>query len=467
MFDAQIYLNRRKSLHKRMGNGLILFAGNELSSINYKDNTYPFRQDSSFLYYFGIDVPNIHGLIDLDQGQETIFGRELSMDDIVWEGNQPTMGEKAQMCGVAHVLPPTDLQHVLHKALKQGRKIHYLPPYRPETSISLHQLLNIALDEVAQKSSLELIQAVVAQRSIKAAEEVAELHKAGNISRNMHLAAMKVAKAGIKESEVAAAVYKEAIAAGGTIAYPIILTVNGQTLHNHYHGNTLQSGQMVLIDAGAETSMHYAGDITRSFPVDAQFSSRQKEIYQIVLDTENAAKDALKPGLAFKDIHLMAAKMITDGLKSLALMKGDTEEAVQAGAHALFFPHGLGHMMGLDVHDMENLGEDYVGYNGNIVRNPQFGLKSLRLGRILEKGFVLTVEPGIYFIPELIDQWKAADKFKNFINYQALEPYKNFSGIRIEENFLITDHGAELLGQAIPKTIHEVENIRVNSLIKQ
>lgn len=460
MFTPQTYLERRKALKALIKEGLVLFLGNELSSMNYKDNTYPFRQDSSFLYYFAINQPNFMGIIDVDENKDILLGHELSMEDIVWEGNQPTMVEKAASAGLKNYASLNDLAGLIQKAQVQGRKIHYLPPYRPEHRVLLHQLLNIPLSEIDNHASTELIKAIVAQRSIKSPEEIDELHHAANITRNMHLAAMKLAKAGMKESEVMAAVYHEALAAGGDISYPIILTINGQTLHNHYHGNTLQSGQMILIDAGAQTANHYAGDMTRTFPVDPTFTTRQKEIYEIVLAAEEAAAAASNPGVYYMDVHLMVAKRKVNGLKDLGLMKGDVDEAVAQGAHALFFPHGLGHMLGMDVHDMEGLGEDFVGYDETIQRNPQFGLKSLRLGRKLEPGFAITIEPGIYFIPELIDQWRAAGKFNDFINYEALESYKDFSGIRIEEDFIITETGAQLLGDPLAKSIEDVEEIR-------
>ena len=296
--------------------------------------------------------------------------------------------------------------------------------------------------------------------SIKDAEEIEQIEKAVTISGNMHVATMMAAKAGMKEAELAGIAEGIAVSGGGHLAYPIILTINGQTLHNHYHGNTLQSGQLVLGDFGAETSMHYAGDITRTYPVDKTFTTQQKEIYQIVLNALESSIAALKPGVRYLDVHLAAARIIAAGLKDLGLMKGDIDEAVAQGAHAMFFPHGLGHMLGLDVHDMEDLGEDLVGYTEELKRSTQFGLKSLRLARALQAGFVLTVEPGCYFIPELIDQWQADGKFTDFINYDQLEKYRSFSGVRIEDNVLVTENGSRILGEPIPKTIEAVEQVR-------
>ena len=460
MFGKDTYLQRRQSLMKGLNDGLILLMGNEESSKNYKDNTYRFRQDSNFLYYLGWDRPHLAAVLDTNTGQTTLYGDDLTIDHIVWMGPHATMREMAERVGVEHTAAYDALSGVLAEAKKQGRPIHYLPPYRAENLLKLSGWLELPTAAVEKGASVSLVKQVVAQASIKTAEELVEIEKAVTITGQMHVAAMRSARPGIKEAELAGIVEGIAIGAGGDTAYPVILTVNGQTLHNHYHGNTLQSGQLVLGDFGAETAMHYAGDITRTFPVDKTFTSKQKHIYQLVLQAEMAAIEALKPGVPYRDIHLLAARIIADGLKDLGLMQGDMEAAVAEGAHALFFPHGLGHMMGLDVHDMEDLGEDYVGYTDTIKRSEQFGLRSLRLGRELEPGFVLTVEPGIYFSPELIAQWKAAGQFKDFINYDRVETYLDFSGVRIEDNVLVTETGHRVLGAPIPKRVAEREEIR-------
>ena len=337
--------------------------------------------------------------------------------------------------------------------------MHFLPPYRPENKIKLHNLLGISVNETNNKASIELIKAVVNQRNYKSPEEIIEIEKAVNTTVEMHLAAMRIVRPGMTEAEVAAEVQKVAVAAGGQISFPIIATINGQTLHNHYHGNTLQSGDMFLLDAGSETAMCYSGDMSSTMPVDARFTERQKEIYKVALQSHNNAISMLKPGVKFKDIHLHAAHTIAEGMKELGFMKGNIDNAVEQGAHAMFFPCGLGHMMGFDVHDMEDLGEVYVGYDGQ-PKSTQFGLKSLTLGRELKPGFVLTIEPGIYFIPELIDKWRSENKFKEFLNYDKLDQYKDFGGIRNEEDFLITETGARLLGKPLPKSIEDVENER-------
>jgi len=459
MFTAETYNNRRARLKQDVGNGIILLLGNDESPMNYLDNPYRFRQDSSFLYFFGVDSPGLTGYIDIDSNKEIIFGDDLTIEDIVWTGVQPSLLERGEAFGIKTILLFSCLKDYIEEALKGGRKIHFLPPYRPENKIILHDLLGIHPDDLDQAASIDLIKAVVNQRNYKSDEEIAELEKAVDITVDMHLAAMKMTKPGMTEAQIAAKVHEVALSAGGDISFPIIATIHGETLHNHYHGNTIESGQLFLLDAGAETPMHYGGDLSSTFPVDKTFTQRQKEIYQVALDAHIAAVEMLKPGVNFKDVHLTASRTIAAGMKELGFMKGDIDEAIAQGAHALFFPCGTGHMMGLDIHDMENLGEVYVGYDGE-PKSTQFGLKSLRLGRKLEPGFVLTIEPGIYFIPELIGQWKVEGKFKDFINYEKVEQYKDFSGCRNEEDFVITETGAKLLGKPLPKTIEEVEAAR-------
>jgi Xaa-Pro aminopeptidase len=461
MFSKDTYVSRRQQLMAEVTDGgLMLLLGNEESSKNYKDNTYRFRQDSNFLYFMGWDQAHLAALIDPESGETTLFGDDLSVDHVVWMGPQPSIREMADRVGAKETATYAELSVRLAKAIQAGRPVHYLPPYRAENLLKLSRWLNKSTDEVEKGASVPLIKAIVKQASHKTAEEVVEIEKAVTISGQMHVAAMRSARPGIKEAELTGIVEGIAIGAGGDVAYSVILTTNGQTLHNHYHGNILKAGQLVLGDFGAETEMHYAGDITRTFPVNPTFTSRQKDIYELVLKAEIDSIAALKPGIPYRDIHLQAARILAEGLKDLGLMKGDMEAAVAEGAHALFFPHGLGHMLGLDVHDMEDLGEAYVGYSDTIKRSTQFGLSALRLGRELEAGFVLTVEPGLYFIPELIDQWQAAGKFKDFINYDKVAEYRDFSGVRIEDNVLITETGYQVLGVPIPKTIAEVEGLR-------
>lgn len=459
MFSKETYINRRTVLKKNFESGILLFLGNDETGMNYLDNTYNFRQDSTFLYYFASDYAGLDAIIDIDEDKEIIFGDELTMDHIVWMGSQPTIRDKSETVGISNILPKKELTTYLENAMAKGRKIHFLPPYRADHRIKLLDLLKISPNKQDELQSLDFVKSVVNQRNYKSKEEIVQIDNAASITADMHLTAMKMARVGMKECEIAAAVQQVAVASGGGLSFPTIATIHGETLHNHYHGNTIKSGDMLLLDAGAENSMRYAGDMSSTFPVNKAFSTRQKEIYQIALDSHNASVNALKPGVAFRDVHLLACKTIAEGMKAMGFMKGDMDEAVEMGAHALFFQCGLGHMMGLDVHDMENLGEQWVGYNG-VPKSTMFGLKSLRLGRDLEPDFVLTIEPGIYFIPELIDMWKAEKKFSQFINYDKVEEYKDFGGCRNEEDYLITADGKRLLGKAIPKEIADVEEMR-------
>jgi Xaa-Pro aminopeptidase len=459
MFPQKTYTERRRVLKEKVRKGIILLFGNEESPMNYTDNPYHFRQDSTFLYYFGIQRPGLMALIDVDNDREIIFGNDYTVEDVVWMGPQPSIEEQAEKCGQGNVQPTKNLPPLLDSIKKNKQNIHFLPLYRPENKIKLQELIGISPREIADKCSIDLIKAVVSQREIKTEEEIIELHKAVDISVDMHVAAMQLARPGMTEAEVTAEVHRVAIAAGGNISFPIIATKNGQTLHNHYHGNTIQEGDLFLLDAGYENPMSYAGDLSSTFPVSKKFTSEQKEIYQITLAAHQAAIDALGLGIPFKNAHLAACSRIFDGLKAMGLTKGNTDDAVEAGAHALFFPCGTGHMMGLDVHDMEDLGEVWVGYDGR-PKSTQFGLKSLRLAKPLKAGHVFTIEPGIYFIPELIDWWRSQNKFNEFINWEKVDSYRHFGGIRNEEDFVMTDNGAQLLGKPKPKTIEEVEAYR-------
>ncbi len=459
MFQPKTYVERRNILKKRVTKGIILLFGNEESPMNYTDNTYRFRQDSTFLYYFGIQRPGLIAVIDIENDREIIFGDEYTVEDYVWRGPQPTIRSQAENCGLTDVRPAVKLASILSKARQMGRQIHFLPLYRPENKIKLQELIGIAPRETAKKCSLDLIKAVVSQREFKTEEEIVELEKAVDVSVDMHVAAMKFARPGMTEAQVTAEIHKIAIAAGGSISFPIIATKDGQTLHNHYHGNTIEEGDLFLIDAGFEAQTSYAGDLSSTIPVSKTFTAEQKEIYQLTLDAHQAAIDALGLGVPFRNAHIAACKSIFEGLKAMGFTKGSVDDAVELGAHALFFPCGTGHMMGLDVHDMEDLGEVWVGYNGR-PKSKQFGLKSLRLAKPLQIGHVFTIEPGIYFIPELIDLWRSKKKFNEFINWERVNSYRNFGGIRNEEDFVMTNNGVRLLGKPKPKTIEEIEAIR-------
>jgi Xaa-Pro aminopeptidase len=459
MFPRETYIERRENLMSRVSGGVLLLLGNSDSPMNYADNPFHFRQDSTFLYYLGLDQPDLAAVLDVDAGTTTIFGDELTIDYIVWMGDLPTIAERAATAGVDETRPRTALAEILGRAVSAGRAVHFLPPYRASTKVQLMDLLGVAPEEVEAETSVELIEAVVAQRAYKSEEEVSEIERAVTTSVRMHEAAMRMTRPGMVEVEIAAEVERIAQAAGGRTAFPVIATINGQTLHNHYHGNTLSDGDLFLLDTGAETAMGYAGDLTSTFPVSPRFSERQKTIYQLMHGAYDAAVGALAPGVPNREVHFTACRAIFEGMKGLGIMKGDTDEALAAGAHAMVMPHGIGHMMGLDVHDMENLGEERVGYRGE-PRSTQFGLKSLRLARELEPGFVVTIEPGIYFIPQLIDLWRNQGTLAEFIDYDELEKWRDFGGVRNEEDYLITSDGARRIGPRKPQTIEEIEEIR-------
>ena len=457
MFDKQVYIDRRNELKKNFKNGVLLFLGNDESAMNYSGNTYAYRQDSSFLYYFGIDLPNMVGLIDIDENKEIIFGYEFSLEDIVWMGPQPKLTQLAEQIGIAQSESIDNLKKYLKVKTSKQIKTHFLPTYRGDQTLKLADLLDENPFKLKSKFSKKLIEAVVAQRSVKGEEEVAEIEYAMEIAYQMHTTAMRMAKPGVVERDIAGAIEGIALSVGSGLSFLAIVSKNGQTLHNHLHSNVLKEGDLLVCDAGAESLLHYASDITRTIPVGGKFSYKQREIYEIVLTSQKNAINMIKPGVKHLDVHLTAAKIIAAGLSQIGIMKGDLNAAVKAGAHALFFPHGLGHMMGLDVHDMENLGEAFVGYDDQTKRSDQFGLAYLRLAKELKPGYVFTCEPGIYFIPELIDQWKAKKKFKNFIDYDKVEEYRNFGGIRIEDDILVTQNGYKVLGRPIPKEVDDVE----------
>jgi Xaa-Pro aminopeptidase len=459
MFSKETYRRRRAELQSRIDGGLLLFLGNGESPMNYADNCYPFRQDSSFLYYFGLDQPDLAAVIDVDEGATVIFGDELTIDHIVWMGDLPTVAERAEMVGVADTRPRAALSEVVKAAVAAGRPVRFLPPYRTDNALLLHELLGVPMREAADRASLDFIRAVVDQRAVKSDEEIVELDRAVDISVEMHIAAMRMARPGMLESEIAAEVERVAVAAGGRISFPVIATIHGETLHNHFHGNTLSEGDLFLLDAGAETAMGYAGDLSSTFPVSPTFSERQRTIYEIQLVAYDAAVTMLAPGVANRDVHFTAARVIAEGMKDLGLMKGDIDDALEAGAHAMFFPCGVGHMMGLDVHDMEDLGEVHVGYGGE-AKSTQFGLKSLRLGRELEPGFVITIEPGVYFVPQLMDLWRSQNHCADFLAFDALDQWRDFGGIRNEEDYIITADGARRLGKPKPLRIDEIEALR-------
>ena len=463
--QKETYIRRRAKLKQDMGSGLLLFLGNDEVGMNYADNTYRFRQDSTFLYFFGLDYAGLAAVIDVDDDTEIVFGNELTIDDIVWTGTQPTLSEKAQTVGVTRTMALSALKGYIDKARSKGQTVHFLPPYRGDHRVWLWELLGVEPKAQADLASVPFIKAIVSQRNYKDAEEIRSIEESVDLSTEMHLAAYRTVRPGIHESQVAAVVEEVACRHGNALAFPTIATVQGQVLHNHGFIHMLKEGDIFLLDAGAETGLHYAGDLSSSMPVGERFTDRQSEVYNIHLESFYAAVDKLKPGVPFREAHIAAATKIAEGMKRLCLMKGDPAEAAETGAYAMFFPCGLGHMVGLDVHNMENLGEQYVGYAEGQVKSKQFGFKSLRLARPLEPGFVFTVEPGIYFIPELMDKWRAEHQFEDFICYDKLDAWRNFTGLRNELNYVMTKEGARLLGTIKkPMTIEEVYKAKKNEL---
>lgn len=457
MFKKQIYQKRRDILKKRIKSGVIMFPGNNHSPMNYPDNPYHFRQDSCFLYYFGLDEPGLFSIIDIDDNKELIFGDDVAMEDIIWTGPLPKLKDKAEKVGVSDTRPASKLKKTIHDYLKTGKQIFYLPQYRAESLIKIQELTGIHTSLVNDFSSDRLSQAVIDQRSVKSAEEVEEIEKALSISYDMNAAAMKLIAPGKYEYEVCGKIQGMVLSRNSHISFPVIFSIHGETLHNHSHNNLMKEGDIVILDSGAESPLHYASDITRTIPVSGKFSTEQKDIYNVVLQANLNAIEMMKPGVYNKACHLQAMQTIAENMKQLGFMKGNAENAVEAGAAALFMPHGLGHMMGLDVHDLEGLGENKVGYDETLQRSEQFGLDALRLAKKLQPGYVLTVEPGIYFIPELIDRWKADNKFTEFINYDKIDAFRDFGGIRVEDDVLITEKGHKVLGKPIAKSVADVE----------
>ena len=460
MFDSSVYINRRKALREKVGSGLILILGNNEAPANFPDNTYKFRQDSTFLYFFGHNHPGYAGVIDVESGEDMFFGDDVTMDDIIWMGPQPSVKDLAARVGVSKSAPFARLKEVVGKAISQRRKIHFLPPYRHDNMMLLEDLTGIRASMTRQHASVELIKAVVALRSAKEACEIEEIDKACNIGYEMHTAAMRLCKPGVSEQYIAGILDGIASSYGNMVSFATILTQNGQTLHNHDHSHILEAGRLMLTDAGAESVTNYCSDHTRTVPVGGKFTPRQLDVYNIVLACHGKALEMARPGITYKSVHLEVCKVLAQGLKDLGLMKGNVDEAVAAGAHALFLPHGLGHMMGIDVHDMEDLGQIYVGYDDEIRPSDQFGLASLRMGRRLQEGFVITDEPGCYFIPALVDKWRAEKTCTDFLDFDAIDKYKDFGGIRLEDDLLITANGSRFTGEKhIPITPEEVEKI--------
>lgn len=460
MFEADTYRSRRTQLlQEGPDTGLVLLLGNKSCPRNYAGNPYPFHQDSTFLYYFGLSRPNLCGVIDLDEGSSTLYGESSELEEVIWTGEQTSLSEAAGAAGVSSTAPLSDLEDRLTTAVRTDRPVHFLPPYRDEHRLRYERLLGLRSDRLDAWVSESLIQSVIRQRSTKTEAEVSQIEEALETTARLHKHAMRQATAGTVEREIWGTLKGMANSQDASFSFLPTCSIHGEVLHNHSYSNTLQDGDLLLLDLGATSPLHYASDITRVTPVGGTFSDRQHAIYEAVLAAQAAGIEALEPGVPFREVHLHAARELTRRLIDIGLMHGNPEEAVAAGAHALFFPHGLGHMMGLDAHDMENLGEEYVGYAENQARSSQFGLHTLRLARPLRPGFVVTVEPGCYFIPPLVKRWREDDRHRQFINYDLAESFLDFGGIRIEDDLLITQDGARGLGPEIPKVPEEVESI--------
>ncbi len=459
LFDKQTYMERRRVLRERIGSGLILLMGNNESPVNYPANGYKFRQDSSFLYYFGLHREGLVGVLDADEGREWLIGNDIDIEDIVWFGQVDSVADMAAQTGVENSAPMAELAKLVNKAKEQGRRIHFLPPYRHDLMIQLMDLTGIHPSKQREQASVELIKAVIDQRAVKSEAEVAEIVRACAIGYEMHTTAMRMCRPGVTEQEIAGRISGIASSKGCIVSFPSILSMHGEIMHGYPSPRPLETGRLMLCDCGAETNENYCSDNTRTTPINGRFDQRQKEIYQIVVDCHDHALQLAAPGVKWWDVHFGVARLMTERLKELGLMRGDTDEAVAAGAHAMFFPHGLGHMMGMDVHDMEGLGQIYVGFDDEVRPNlEQFGTNCLRCGRRLQEGWVMTDEPGIYFIPALIDEWRSKGINKDFLCFEKIETYKDFGGIRLEDDILITKDGCRMLGdQIIPYKVEDVE----------
>lgn len=458
LFSKSTYVERRNELKKLVGSGLIVLFGNNDSPANYPSNTYKFRQDSSFLYYFGLHRNGLVGVIDVDNDREYLVGDEIDIEDIVWYGSVTSVAEMAEMTGVARTAAMRELPAIVESAKAQGEEVHFLPPYRFDNQIQIMDLLGIHPSQQKAAASLKLIAAVVKMRTTKTEEEIAELERAAEIGYEMHTTAMRLCRPGVTEQYIGGMVDGIANAYGCMVSFQTIATQHGEVMHGNPSPAKLEAGRLMLVDAGAETNENYCSDNTRTTPVSGVFTQKQKDIYNIVVECHDHVLEVAKPGVKWWDVHYAVCRIITERLQQLGLMKGDVEESLKAGAHAMFLPHGLGHSMGMDVHDMEGLGQVYVGFDDEVRPSTQFGTNALRFGRRLQKGFVVTDEPGIYFIPALIDDWKKNGTNAQFLNFDKIDEYRDFGGIRIEDDVLITDKGCRFIGsKRIPYHVEDVE----------
>ena len=460
MFSAKTYVARRKMLRTKIGNGIILLPGNQLSPNNYPNNAYYFRQDSSFLYYFGLNTPALAGVIDADTGEEALYGDDFTVEDVIWTGPQPTLHELGEGVGITATFPMTELEKRLRKAIELGRKIHYLPPYRGETKLQLSALLGIKPGLLHDYKSVDLMFAVAEMREKKSAEEVEELERAFKIGYRMHTLAMKMCRPGVVEREIAGAIEGIAKSYGLGVSFPSIVSQHGETLHNLNADGVLEQGRLLLCDAGGESVNNYCSDHTRTYPVSGRFSEKQKQIYNIVLAAHDHVARIVKPHMMYTEIHNAAYMILAEGLIGAGLMRGTAAEAVAAGAMTLFMPHGLGHGLGMDVHDCEAMGERSFDFSQIAERAAAAGTCTYRAAWRIEPGTVMSDEPGIYFIPALIDKCRAEGLYKGIVDYDALAAYRDFGGIRIEDDLLVTESGCRILGdRKIPITVEELEAV--------
>ena len=460
MFSPQTYTARRAALRTRIGGGLVLLPGNMPSPNNYPNNTYYYRQDSTFLYYFGLDIPSLVGVLDADSGEEMLVGDDFTVEDIIWTGPQPTLHELGAQVGVAATFPMAELEKYLRKALQQGRRIHYLPPYRGETKLQLSELLGIAPSQLHDGKSVDLMFAVTEMREVKSAEEIEEMERAFRIGYEMHTLAMKMCRPGVVEREIAGAIEGVSKSMGSGVSFPSIVSQHGETLHNLCADGVLEAGRLLLVDAGGETVGNYCSDHTRTYPVSGKFTPRQREIYEIVLAAHDHVPTLVRPGMMYTELHDAACLRLAEGLAAVGLIKGPAADAVAAGAMTLFMPHVLGHGLGLDVHDCEAMGERSFDFSSIAGRAAASGTCIYRAAWRLRPGTVLTDEPGIYFIPALIDKCRAEGLYKGIVDYDALDAYRDFGGIRIEDDLLVTETGCRFLGdRRIPATVDELEAV--------
>ena len=466
MFSKQTYINRRNELKKLVGSGVVILFGNNESPANFPANGYyPFRQDSSFLYYFGQQRDGLVGVIDIDNDIETLIGDDIDIEDIVWYGSVDSVHDMAEQVGVSNSAPMKTLKTICNDAMRNHRKIHYLPPYRADIKIQIFDLLGIHPNQQKESASMDLIKAVVKMRSTKTQEEIDELERAAVIGYKMHTTAMRLTKPGVTEKFIGGQVDGVANSYGSMVSFPTIFSQHGEIMHGNPSMAELESGRLVLCDAGAETLEHYCSDNTRTYPVNGKFTERQLNIYKVVEECHDQVLQLARPGVKYADVHFAICRIIFNRMKELGLAKGNTEDAIAAGAQAMFLPHGLGHMMGMDVHDMESLDQINVGFDEETRPNlEQFGTNCLRMGRRLQEGFVVTDEPGIYFIPALIDEWRAEKRCADFLNFDELDKYKDFGGIRIEDDVLITKDGCRFIGKdRIPYHPKDVEAFMANN----